>query len=161
MLGHKVPGSRGSYMIPDTQTLLEGTKEVKGYVAVIDSLTINEENRLKKQVQELKDKDDYNRYQIDKQIKKIKEENKILSQKLVRYEEHVKYNKDCEQKIDEIIELKIEEKYLNKEYESIPVEDQKRRDSVFKNLVEIRNKRIQHENDHMKLIREHMDDKYY
>ena len=50
MLGHKLPGVRSHYMKPDTKTLLEGTKEVKGYLAAAnDSLTINDENRLSKQ----------------------------------------------------------------------------------------------------------------
>jgi integrase len=74
MLGHKLPGMRSHYMKPDINTLLEGTKEVKGYIAVIDGLTINEENRLTKQVQELKEKDDYQKYVIDKKIKEKDEE---------------------------------------------------------------------------------------
>ena len=37
---------RRHYFKPDVNTLLEGTKEGKGYVAAIDSLTINNENRL-------------------------------------------------------------------------------------------------------------------
>ena len=55
MLGHKFPGVRSHYMKPDINTLLEGTKEVKGYIAAINALTINDENRLSKQVQELKE----------------------------------------------------------------------------------------------------------
>ena len=55
-------------MKPDINTLLEGTKEVKGYIAAIDSLTINDENRLSKQVHELKEKDDYQKYVIDKKM---------------------------------------------------------------------------------------------
>src|SRR5215207_1545864 len=69
MLGHKLPGMRSHYMKPDINTLLEGTKECKGYLAAIDSLTINEENRLSKQVQELKEQDDYQKYVIDKKMK--------------------------------------------------------------------------------------------
>lgn len=68
LLGHKLPGVRSHYMIPDTQTLLEGTKECKGYVASIDVLTINDENRLQKKVEELKQQDDYQKYVIDKKI---------------------------------------------------------------------------------------------
>ena len=51
-------------MIPDIQTLLEGTKEVKGYIAAINDLTINDENRLSKQVQELKEKNEDAEYVI-------------------------------------------------------------------------------------------------
>jgi hypothetical protein len=59
---------RDHYMKPDINTLLKGTKEVKGYIAAIDSLTINDENRLSKQVHELKEKDDYQKYVIDKKM---------------------------------------------------------------------------------------------
>ncbi len=41
MLGHKLPGMRSHYMKPDVNTLLEGTKEVKGYITAINALTIN------------------------------------------------------------------------------------------------------------------------
>jgi hypothetical protein len=36
---------------------------------VVPELTINEENRLSRQVQELKEKDDYQNYVIDKKLK--------------------------------------------------------------------------------------------
>ena len=74
MLGHKLPGVRSHYMKPDINTLLEGTKECRGYVAAINDLTIDESNRLSKQVQELKEQDDYQKYVIDKKIKEKDEE---------------------------------------------------------------------------------------
>jgi hypothetical protein len=74
MLGHKLPGMRSHYMKPDINTLLEGTKECKGYVAAINDLTIDESNRLQKQVQELKEQDDYQKYVIDKKIKEKDDE---------------------------------------------------------------------------------------
>jgi hypothetical protein len=64
MLGHKLPGVRSHHMKPDTNTLLEGTKEIKSDLAAIDSLTINDENRLSKQVQELKEKNEDAEYVI-------------------------------------------------------------------------------------------------
>lgn len=82
MLGHKLPGVRGRYMKPDIETLLEGTKEVKGYVAAIDSLTINDENRLQKKVEVLKEKDDYQQFVIDKKLKEKDEQISILSSQL-------------------------------------------------------------------------------
>jgi hypothetical protein len=63
-------GVRDHYMKPDINTLLKGTKEVKGYIAAIDLLTINDENRLSKQVHELEEKDDYQKYIIDKKTRK-------------------------------------------------------------------------------------------
>ena len=69
MLGHKLPVLRSHYMILDINTLLKGTKKQKGYIATINSLTINDENRLSKQVQELQEQDDYQKYVIDKKMK--------------------------------------------------------------------------------------------
>jgi len=74
MLGHKLPGVRSSYMKPDINTLLEGTKECKGYVAAINELTIDKSNRLSKQIQELKEQDDYQKYVIDKKMKEKDEQ---------------------------------------------------------------------------------------
>ena len=74
MLGHKLPGMRSHYMKPDINTLLEGTKECKGYVTAIDALTINDENRLKKENQELKEQDEYSKFIIDKKMKEKDEE---------------------------------------------------------------------------------------
>ena len=53
LMGHKLQGVRSHYFKPDPETLLEGTTECKGYIHAIDSLTINEENRLKVQNSEL------------------------------------------------------------------------------------------------------------
>ena len=78
MLGHKLPGVRSHYMIPDINTLLEGTKETKGYIAALDVLTINDENRLSKQVQELQEQDDYQKYIIDKKMKEKDDQIKAL-----------------------------------------------------------------------------------
>ena len=86
MLGHKLPGMRSHYMKPDINTLLEGTKETKGYISAIDSLTINDENRLSKQVQELKIRNQDSEYVIkgklqekEEQIKNLEESVKFLS----------------------------------------------------------------------------------
>ena len=59
LIGHSLPGVRSHYFKPDIQTLLEGTAECKGYVTTRNNFIINDENRLSKQVQELKEKDDY------------------------------------------------------------------------------------------------------
>lgn len=43
---------KGNYFKPTDEELLEGNDKMRGYVASIHSLTINEENRLKKQLVE-------------------------------------------------------------------------------------------------------------
>ncbi|HSA74944.1 MAG TPA: hypothetical protein VLE21_02025, partial [Candidatus Nitrosocosmicus sp.] len=72
-MGHKLSGVRSHYFKPDMQTLLEGTAECKGYLAAIDTLTINDEFRLSKQVKELNEKNEYQNYIIDKKIKSLEE----------------------------------------------------------------------------------------
>jgi hypothetical protein len=105
MLGHKLPGVRSHYMKPDIETLLEGTKEVKGYVAAINDLTINDENRLQKKVEELKQQDDYQRYIIDKKMNEKEEQIKILMAKVEKLSE----------KEQEFIEIKQEGRIISKE----------------------------------------------
>jgi hypothetical protein len=53
LLGHDI-ALKGSYFKPMVRDLLEGNEKMLGYVAAVDALTINEENRLKKQVVELR-----------------------------------------------------------------------------------------------------------
>ena len=115
LVSHKIPGSRNNYLLFNPQTLLEGTADLKGYVAAIDSLTINDENRLQKQVDQLQQQDDYNRYKIDKEMKEIKEQNKILYQKVTKYDEYIRYRQTCEEKIYAGTDARIEEDHLNKE----------------------------------------------
>ena len=81
LMGHKLPGVRSHYFKPDPETLLEGTKECKGYVSIINDLTINEEHRLSKKVQELQTKNQDKDYVIkgklqekDEEIKGMKEQ---------------------------------------------------------------------------------------
>jgi integrase len=150
IMGHKrEQGLDRSYYRPVSHNTL-----LQEYIKVIDELTINEENRLKKENQELKKLDEENRYLIDKKMKDIEEQNKILNQKLIKYNEHVEYNKAWQQKINDITESKIEEQHLNKEYESIPVNQKRKKDSVYKKILEIRERRIKHENDYENLLRE-------
>ena len=122
MLGHKLPGMRSHYMKPDINTLLEGTKEVKGYIAAIDSLTINDENRLSKQVQELKTKNEDSEYVIkgklqekEEQIKSLEESVKFLSDRfntflLSQPENKIIYHEDDKNNVETVkgIELKPE-----------------------------------------------------
>ena len=53
LLGHDI-ALKGSYFKPTEKDLLEGNGKMLGYLAAIDALTINEENRLKHEVVELK-----------------------------------------------------------------------------------------------------------
>jgi hypothetical protein len=57
VMGHR-SGLTKSYFKPADQELLEGNDKALGYVAAINDLTINEENRLTKKVNELQLKND-------------------------------------------------------------------------------------------------------
>ena len=88
LMGHKLPGVRSHYFKPDPEILLEGTKECKGYVSIINDLTINEEHRLSKKVQELQSKNQDKDYVIkgklqekDEEIKGMKEQINEMNKK--------------------------------------------------------------------------------
>jgi hypothetical protein len=51
--GHEI-GLKGAYLRPTEDDLLYGNDKMRGYVAAIDALTINEENRLKQENQQIK-----------------------------------------------------------------------------------------------------------
>jgi integrase len=53
LMGHKIPGVTASYFKPSTTDLLEGNDKMLGYVSVMNSLTINDENRLRLEVERL------------------------------------------------------------------------------------------------------------
>jgi integrase len=52
LMGHDI-GLDESYFIPTDEQVLEGNDKMIGYIGVIDDLTINEENRLKRKVETL------------------------------------------------------------------------------------------------------------
>lgn len=59
-MGHSLKGVKDSYFYPAEdkdgiyRDILEGNDKSPGYVSVMDALTINDENRLKRQIQKLK-----------------------------------------------------------------------------------------------------------
>ena len=73
LLDHSIGLGNAYYRPTAEQCLLE-------YLQVVDDLTINEENRLQKQLQQFKEHDDYQKYFIEKKISD-------LTSKLSQYEE--------------------------------------------------------------------------
>jgi hypothetical protein len=53
-MGHDI-GLKGRYTKLTSENLLEGNDKNLGYISVIDSLTINEENRLRRQIKTQKE----------------------------------------------------------------------------------------------------------
>ncbi len=77
LMNHDV-GLEKSYFKPTVTDLLEGSDKMRGYIHVMNAVTINDEYRLQKENQELKDKDDYSKFVIEKQMKEKDEEIAIL-----------------------------------------------------------------------------------
>ena len=71
LMGHSI-GLARNYYRPKENDILED------YLKSVPYLTINDENRLSKQVQELKEKDDYQNYVIDKKMKEKDDQIKAL-----------------------------------------------------------------------------------
>src|SRR5215204_7113803 len=77
-MGHQSGGlAIESYVRPSENDLLEGNDKMIGYVGIIDALTINEENRLRREVQTLK----IDKSKMEQVLERINLlENKILNQ---------------------------------------------------------------------------------
>jgi integrase len=78
LMGHTSGGlALESYVRPSENDLLEGNDKMIGYVGIIDALTINEENRLRREVQTLK----IDKSKMEQVLERINLlENKILNQ---------------------------------------------------------------------------------
>jgi integrase len=75
LLGHKSGGlAIESYLRPTENDLLEGNDKMVGYIGIIDALTINEEHKLRREVQTLKQ--EVTRF--DKMQKQIEELNRRM-----------------------------------------------------------------------------------
>jgi len=88
LLGHKI-GLSNSYYRPTVEEMLNEYKKC------INDLTIDHSHRLQKQVQQLQEQDDYQKYVIDKKMKEKDEQIKILMFKIDKLSEK-------EQQFDEI-----------------------------------------------------------
>jgi integrase len=85
MLRGKKLGLKGSYFIPTENDLLEGNETMKGYIAAINDLTINEENRLSMKMHELETEKDL-------LIKTLEKQNAEYNQRLDRLEKAFQHN---------------------------------------------------------------------
>jgi integrase len=92
LMGHDI-GIKTHYFKPSSQELLEGNNHKLGYVSVIDALTINDENRLRRENQILK----VNKSEIDQ-----------LKEKAEKYEDFMAtFNPQIEEFQREINSLKL------------------------------------------------------
>jgi integrase len=84
LMGHTSGGlALESYVRPSEKDLLEGNDKMIGYVGIIDALTINEENKLRRRVETLTEKQDEIQKMKDKheqEMKSMREEmNQIIT----------------------------------------------------------------------------------
>ena len=87
LLNHDI-GLEKAYFKPTMTDLLEGSDKMLGYIQIMNAVTINDENRLSKQVKELVEKNQDSEYVIkgklqekEEQIKKLQESVAFLSDK--------------------------------------------------------------------------------
>ena len=87
LLNHDI-GLEKAYFKPTMTDLLEGSDKMLGYIQIMNAVTINDENRLYKQVKELVEKNQDSEYVIkgklqekEEQIKKLQESVAFLSDK--------------------------------------------------------------------------------
>jgi integrase len=80
LMGHNTGLARNYYRPNENEILSE-------YLKAIPYLTINDEYRLSKQVQELKEQDDYQKYVIDKKIKEKDEEIEQMQEQIKKLNE--------------------------------------------------------------------------
>jgi integrase len=73
LMGHRLPGIRHHYFKPEINDIFFGTRECKGYVSAINELTINDENRLKIENEELKTKLDKEFATFGQELTELKE----------------------------------------------------------------------------------------
>ena len=122
------------YFKPDTETLLEGTKDCKGYVYAINDFTINDENRLSKQVQELKEKNQDSEYVIKGKLQEMIEKNR---EKDVQIEQMNKAMSTVYEKIETFAKSLAEQTVKSQEINT----EQLAQQSKIKILLEIDKKR--------------------
>jgi hypothetical protein len=98
------------------------------YLKIMDQLIINDEFRLSQQVLDLKEKDNYQNYIIDKKLKGKDEQIKILTSKVDEYVEVQKEGRimskeiaqrftDLEEKFNDLMGVKKKESKYNREFE--------------------------------------------
>ncbi|HJT84497.1 MAG TPA: hypothetical protein VJ697_08445, partial [Nitrososphaeraceae archaeon] len=98
LLNHDT-GLEKSYFKPTVTDLLEGSDKMSGYIQVMNAVTINEENRQKKVIQDLKE-------DLEQKYYSLEQKNQLLTTKLQEYEEANKegriMSKEYSQKINEL-----------------------------------------------------------
>jgi len=141
LLGHSI-GLSGSYYKPTEKEMLTE------YLKVVDALTINYENRLSKQVQELKEKNQDSEYVIKGKLQEMMEKNreKDLQIEKMNQEMHIVYGKietfsksfkEVDQTIRNTIESKIESRIKEINTEALQTQ------STIKILFDIEKKRTE------------------
>lgn len=105
LMGHDV-GIKAHYFLPSPQELLEGNDHKLGYVSVIDALTINEENRLRRENEMLKVK----KSEMDELRAQVEEYKAVAKPAIDQIEEFQREINNLKIHINEEIEMKKNKK---------------------------------------------------
>ena len=151
MLGHSIGLGDAYYRPTIEQCLLE-------YLKVVDDLTINEENRLQKQLQQVEEQKDYQTYIINKKIEsltsKVEEYEEIQKEGRIISREQAKQFADIAEKVQALTAKFENERKENRDYEKTPMEDYNTKDQKFEKFLKTRRERIRQESDLINSIKE-------
>jgi site-specific recombinase XerD len=86
LMNHDI-GLEKSYFKPTVNDLLEGSDKMPGYIQIMNAVTIKDENRLSKQVQELKEKNEDAEYVITGKLQEKEEQINRLIAKQEKFEQ--------------------------------------------------------------------------
>ena len=107
LLGHSIGLSDFYYRPSESQLLGE-------YLKVVDDLTINEENRLKRENENLREQDDYQKYIIDKKINdltsRLNQYEEIEREKRIMSKAHAQHFADIYEKVNALMDQRKEER---------------------------------------------------
>jgi integrase len=104
LMGHTSGGlALESYLRPSENDLLEGNDKMIGYVGVIDALTINEENKLRRKVRALTERED----EVQKMKYEHEQEMKLMHEKMNQIMEMIQQNPSLANVKPEVLTKKI------------------------------------------------------
>ena len=89
MMGHKLPGMINHYFKPTESDLLEGNDKMLGYIAAINELTINDENRLNGELGRVTIQNNNNEKIIEEKLKEKDDAYTMLSDQVMKLIEEV------------------------------------------------------------------------
>jgi integrase len=105
LMGHQSGGlALESYVRPSENDLLEGNDKMIGYIGVMDALTINEENKLRRKVKALTERED----EVQKMKYEHEQEMKVMHENINKIMEMIQQNPELAKVKPEVLTKKIQ-----------------------------------------------------